>query len=500
MTNKASLYLVLAMAVMLLSLPALVACNHDDNDDDSVYSYSDSEQTTLVTGFSLQPDAEVLASLDSVHFTIDYDNGLIYNADSLPKGTDISALKVNVEFLNTVRSAVFTITGATEQADTTINYAKMMTQSLDFTGKTVLTVTSGDESQVKDYEIKILVHHVNPDSLVIPMSWRRDLPGYESNLKGHKAVKQGDVYRIMTYDGNQCKMLTATSPNQGIWDSQTVNVPFEPQVQTLVATPSALYMLDTDGELFTSADGTEWTSCGVLWHSLLGAYEDRVLGVMGDAGSYYHDEYPRTDDFVSTEIEDGFPIAHSSELMQTINEWTLSQQALLVGGVDSGGQALSDVWGYDGTRWGKINNIHSTAMPALTDATLFAYYTYRPVTGVRRYSCQSTLYVMGGKLSNGSLNSSIYLSNTQGVTWTVGDSTVAQPSHMPEFYGAQAFVNYENMSVAGSGANGPQRIVAPVMSWDCPYFYLFGGYNDQGVLLPHVWRGVYLRLTNNPVY
>ena len=64
------------MAVMLLSLPALVACNHDDKDDDSVYSYSDSEQTTLVTGFSLQPDAEVLASLDSVHFTIDYDNGL----------------------------------------------------------------------------------------------------------------------------------------------------------------------------------------------------------------------------------------------------------------------------------------------------------------------------------------------------------------------------------------------------------------------------------------
>lgn len=499
MTDKASLYLVLAMAVMLLSLPALVACNHDDKDDDSVYSYSDSEQTTLVTGFSLQPDAAVLADLDSVHFTIDYDNGLIYNADSLPKGTDISALKVNVEFLNTVRSAVFTITGATEQADTTINYAKMMTQSLDFTGKTMLTVTSNDESQVKAYEIKVLVHNVNPDSLVVPMSWRRDLPGYESNLKGHKVVKQGDVYRILTYDGNQCKMLTATTPNQGTWDSQTVDVPFVPQVQTLVATPSALYMLDADGMLYTSADGTEWTSCGVVWHSLLGAYDDRVLGVIGGDGGYYHDEYPRSGSFVPTVVEDGFPVAHSSELMQTDNEWTVSQQALLVGGLDREGHALSDVWGYDGTRWGKINNIHSTAMPALTDATLFAYYTYRSTKGTRRYSRQATLYVMGGKLADGSLNSSIYLSNTQGVTWTVGDSTVAQPSHLPKFYGAQALVNNENMTASGI-ANGPQRVVAPVNSWDCPYFYLFGGYNEQGVLLPYVWRGVYLRLTNNPVY
>ena len=106
MTNKKSLCSVLAMVAMFLSLPALVSCNKDKDDDDTTYSYSDSEQTTLIKGFALQADAEVLASLDSVHFTIDYDNGLIYNADSLPVGTDITALKVTVDFLNTVSSAV----------------------------------------------------------------------------------------------------------------------------------------------------------------------------------------------------------------------------------------------------------------------------------------------------------------------------------------------------------------------------------------------------------
>jgi len=487
----------MAIAVMFSSLPALVSCNKDD-DDDSTYHYSTSEETTLVTGFALQADGDVLANLDSVHFTIDYDNGLIYNADSLPVGTKVSALKVTVEFLNTVNSAVFSITGATVQADTTIEYTSSMTKSLDFTGKTILKVTSADQSKVKDYEVKVLVHKVNPDSLAMPQSWRRDLPGYESNLMGHKVVKQGELYRIMTYDGTTCNILTATSPNQGMWSRQSVVLPFVPQVQSLAATTEALFVLGADGTLYTSADGTEWTSCGVVWHTLLGAYDDRVLGVIAGNGDYYHDEYPRPGGFESMPVEDGFPVSRASGLLETDNEWTVSQQALLVGGLDSEGRYLSDVWGYDGDQWGKINNIHSSALPALADATLFAYYTFKTLPGTRRYGRQMTLYVMGGKCEDGSLNDDIYLSNTQGVTWTVGDSTIAQPAHMPKFYGAQAVVCIETMPASGS-YNMPRRVSTPVTTWDCPYFYLFGGFDDQGSLLPNVWRGVYLRLTNYPV-
>ena len=119
MTNRNPLYLLLTIVVLLSSLAPFTSCNKSKDDDD-VYTYSTSTQTTLVRAFGLQADAEVLASLDSVHFTIDYEKGLIYNADSLPVGTDISGLKVTVEFLNTVSSAVFNITGATSQADTTI--------------------------------------------------------------------------------------------------------------------------------------------------------------------------------------------------------------------------------------------------------------------------------------------------------------------------------------------------------------------------------------------
>jgi len=499
MINKTPLYLLLAMAMLLSSLPSLTSCKKD-KDDDEIYSYSTSTHTTLVRGFSLQADADVLASLDSVHFTIDYDNGLIYNADSLPLGTNISKLKVTVEFLNTVSSAVFNITGATQQADTTINYTTSMTQSIDFTGKTILKVTSSDGQQVKDYEVKVLVHKVNPDSLVWPVAWRRDLPGYSQSLIGHKAVMQHDnLYRILTNNGTQCVMWTATAPNQGMWDSQVLDLPFEPQVRSLVAADGVLYLLDNAGVMYSSTDAVDWTPCGVTWHSILGSYDGRVLGVVKGTDGYYHDEYPRSDDFEPEALEDGFPVDHASNMIETSNKWTVSQQAVIVGGIDSQGNLISDVWGYDGSRWGKINNVHSTALPALADATLFPYYTFRTLPGVRRYARQLTWFIMGGKLEGGTLNGTIYLSSTQGVTWTKNDSTIVQPGHMTKFYGAQPFVMTEEFIVSSPNYL-PRRVKTVIDTWQCPFVYLYGGYNDQGKLLPFVWRGVYNRLTNSPVY
>lgn len=482
---------------MLSSLSLLTSCDKDD-DNENEYTYSTSELTTLVTGFALQTDANVLDNLDSVHFTVDYDRGLIYNADSLPVGTDITGLKVTVDFQNTVNSAIFTITGASEQADTTITYTTSMTKALDFTGRTILTVTSADKSQVKDYEVRVLVHKVNPDLLVWDMSWRRDLPGYRSSAISYKAVKQGDVYRALVYNTVECNLLTATSLTQGTWEKQTFFPPFVPQVSTLTATDDALYILADDGTLYTSTDGVSWTSAGVTWCSLLGSYDNRVLGIVSSGDAYYHDEFPRRDGFESVAVASDFPVCHSSDMIVTDNDWALTQQAMLMGGIASDGRVLADVWGYDGTRWGKINNIHSSTLPALTDATLFPYYTYKALSGVRRYGLQQTWYVMGGRLADGTLNGDIYLSNTQGITWTQGDSTIMQPEYMPRFYGAQAFVNTETLTAGMQGA--PRRVQTPVTSWDYPCVYLFGGYNDRNHLLPYVWRGVYIRLTNQPVY
>lgn len=496
MTNKAPLYFLLAMVVILSSLPMFVSCKKDKDDDDT-FTYSTSQQTTLVKGFGLQSDADVLSSLDSVHFTIDYDKGLIYNADSLPVGTNITKLKVIVEFLNTVNSAVFQISGAKVQADTAINYTTSMSQSIDFSGKTLLKVTSADQSQVKEYEIKVLVHKVKPDTLIWGQSWRRDLPGYSSDLTAYKVVEQGSLLRAIAYDGNHCRLLTALTPYQETWTEQEVSLPFIPEVNTLTATFDNLYMLSSDDVLYTSTDGVDWTSCGVTWCALLGAYENKVLGVISDGDTYIHDEYPRDPEFLGYELDEDFPIAHSSDMIVVYNSWSVAPQAMIVGGIDRNGNFLKDTWGYDGNHWGKINNIHSDVLPKMADATLFSYYTFKSLSGVRRYARQSTWYLMGGRMADGTLNSDIYLSNTKGVTWTEADTTMVQPNFMPRFYGAQAIVGEETLSAP---SRMPSRAAAAMMTWNCPYIYLFGGYNVDGNLLPNVWRGVYNRLTNTPLY
>ena len=62
------------------------SCNSsDDNYNEYVAS-----QSVQVSGFRLASNDSVLANLDSVFFSIDLDRGLIYNADSLPVGTNVS--------------------------------------------------------------------------------------------------------------------------------------------------------------------------------------------------------------------------------------------------------------------------------------------------------------------------------------------------------------------------------------------------------------------------
>ena len=66
------------------------SCKKDDKETKAL------SESVRISAFSLQADKEVLDNLENVFFTIDLENGLIYNADSLPKGTDVSKLKVKI--------------------------------------------------------------------------------------------------------------------------------------------------------------------------------------------------------------------------------------------------------------------------------------------------------------------------------------------------------------------------------------------------------------------
>ena len=83
-------------SAVLLASAGFMACNS---------SYEVVEETVssaAVRAFSLAKNDSVMANLDSVFFSIDLIKGVIFNADSLPKGTDVTHL---VPVISTIEGA-----------------------------------------------------------------------------------------------------------------------------------------------------------------------------------------------------------------------------------------------------------------------------------------------------------------------------------------------------------------------------------------------------------
>ena len=304
------------IAALALAM-SMMSCKDDDDTSTSTSEYSYySYSSTMVSGFALKANTKILNNLDSVKFTIDQDRGLIYNADSLPRGTRVSALLVDVTCASTVSSQQFVVKNGTVQSDTTITYKASSTDSIDFTGNVMLRITSGDKQHVRDYKVKVNVHQQDVDTFLWNVDRRRDLPNVSSTLLASKTVVQNDNFLCLINDNGSYVLNVTGNPTTGYWGKKVLSLPFTPQVNSFTATNSELFMLDTNGQLFKSEDnGDSWTECGVAWHSIIGAYGDKLLGVVNNGGAWQHDEYPQATDFVATDIESRFPIEGMSPLV-----------------------------------------------------------------------------------------------------------------------------------------------------------------------------------------
>ena len=129
------------MLATLLAAMGFAGCN-SEKEDIATVSYS----SVAVEGFSLAADDSVLANLDSVFFTIDLNNALIFNADSLPVGTDVSKLVVKVN--TTSVGGVELIVPRPGMTDSVYNYLANQHDSIDFShGPVTLRITSQDRQR-----------------------------------------------------------------------------------------------------------------------------------------------------------------------------------------------------------------------------------------------------------------------------------------------------------------------------------------------------------------
>lgn len=495
------------LPALLTVLGAATSCNskNESTNDEPAVTIS----TVAVKSFNLKADTKILADLDSVFFSIDLDKGIIFNADSLPKGTDISRLIPVITFQSSMTEAKIVMEGTTEKADT-VNYLTNSTDSIDFTKKVTLNVTALDGTNKYTYRIKVNVHTQDPDSLMWDRMAQAKLPSRNPDPLQQKSVMMDDkIYSLIRENDGTMTLATADDIYTGEWTKTAVDLPFEADVRSLNATTDALWILSADGALHTSADGLDWTDTGERWLSIVGPYLDSMLGIKATDNDLVHCHYPASPLIEDTPVDPTFPLEGRSAFMTMSSKWSPNPTGILAGGVNAAGEAVSAVWAFDGSRWAVISE---NQLPALNGAMLVKYTIRRQLSSVVPQKDYEVWIAFTGKTGNGEFNRTLYISYDNGVTWTKGARLLQLPEYFPSLYGADALVVDAPLSGDLSDAWATRASANPgrwltrahtldgyEITWDCPFIYVMGGEMASGRLSDSIWRGVIARLRFIPI-
>lgn len=465
----------------------ICSCNKDSDETEAEVVLADvGASSTIVSSFSLKSNYKLLNGLDSVFFSIDQVNGRIFNADSLPIGTDVRKLQVTIGAPTAAKSVEIIMPSLYDGRDTVINYLKNPTDSINFSqGGVMIRINSSNGEHERVYNVNVNVHKIKADSLQWQTS-SRTLPSTLSpRANAEKSVKCGDKYYCLTQNSaGQAQMAVSSNPLNNQWDIQSASLPSGAMVETLCATGDALYILGGD-KLYKSADGLNWNATETDgWTWLYGAYGDEILGAQGSDWALYPSG-------ATGKIPAAMPVKGTSMLWSYTDEWFIDPQAIFAGGITSSGEYSGDAWGFDGTGWGRLSSRGS--LPAAEGITLFPYFTYRSGNNkfyiITKHSCWIAL---GGIMANGAINTKVYTSLDNGVTWREAASTLQLPEAISPRYGASVLI--------ADKAFGPaSRAIAPITQWDAPYVILSGGLTTRGVLYNEQWIGVINRLTFKPL-
>lgn len=494
----------LALPVALgASLLGVAACNEEKKTAIEEYG---ADSAVAITNFKLKADSKVLTNLDSVFFSIDLKNGVVFNADSLPAGTKVTDLIPVISYPSSTQAAVITMEGG-EKREGEVDYYKNPSDSIDFTGNVSIKLTAQDGVTTRTYRLKVNVHKLVSDSLMWDKVAVSPIPSRSGNPTAQKSVSRDNTaYCLVREQDGSLSIATSATPGPDSWQIRTVAENGTFDIRTFSVTDDAFYILDTDGRLYSSEDAVSWTDTGKRWINIIGGYQSTLLGIDSENGTLRHAYYPAN--FTATPLESGFPVKGYSNTGIFSNKWSVEPICLMVGGYDADGQTTDGVWAFDGGTWAKLSE-HPVGK--ISGGALIPYYIYR-TSKVSWIQTEFQVWLLlGGTLPDGTLNRTVYLSYDNGVNWQQAVDYMQLPEYIPSLTQCDPMVLTmdKNASISDAWTKKPSRRVAPWyikhetdgdnISWQCPYIYLFGGINADGAFSNAVWRGVLNKLTFTPL-
>lgn len=484
-----------------------VSCNSSESTGENDIAVTPA--LVAITNFYLKANDSVLSNLDSVFFSIDLNTGVIFNADSLPKGTNVSRLVPSITFGNTMYKAKLKFLKDNE-TDTVIDYLTNPDDSIDFTHPVILDVVAQDTVSSFTYTIKVNVHTQIPDTVIWDRLSTSPLPSTYSAPVAQKTIyKNSTAYSLIEEYNGEYTLASCRDLNEGTWEKENIIFDFNPEIESLTSTSEYFWILSEEGNLYNSIDGLQWEDTGQTWLSILGAYGESLLGVKEDELNFYHTCYPLLENFIETPLESDFPVYGTSPLGVVENEWANTDFAIFAGGKTINGTISSAVWAFDGDNWAIIND---SDLPALEMPMMAHYVVYRDTPYIFLKREFDVWLLFGGVDENGAMNRKVYMTYDNGVNWSLAPEKMQLPNSVPSLKGANLIVaGYEltaDLSDAWTlqeqpskspGSRASYTLDGNDITWVCPYLYIFGGYLTNDNLSTNIWRGVLARLTFTPI-
>lgn len=409
-----------------------------------------------IASFSLKNDS--IRGLAHVVFTIDQLNGEIFNRDSMPYGTVINRKVVcDVKYDGLSPSAVEVYQETTKERK---NWDGR--DSLDFSKPVRFDVYSYNGKSVKTYTAKLNIHQQKPDS----MTWFRTEKLLGTEREEQRVLEWKGKYRMFVRKAGDYQLYQ--SDDTQTWAASSLN---GLSGKTLVLSQitiygEALYAPTSDGLLYRSDNGTDWSMVGEA---------PEVKALLGVVDSVTQSSRPSA---LAAIVKNGDSWHFAA--MNAKGKWTTGRMMLEDFPIEGFGTA-----GYEAVfyrhllviagkkRNGELSNRSWETTDGLTWISLNHSATARlePCEGAAVASYDNQIYLIGGFNASKAASRRIYRSANRGLSWTLVDKLIVLPeTFQPRGY-ASLLVDKNN------------------------YMLLFGGKekHDRAVL-DELWRGRINRL------
>jgi hypothetical protein len=372
------------------------------------------KEKAVVDGIDTTVSKAVLGA--NYPFIIDQNRRLIYNADSLPVGTDVSRVVVGITADTYGIYVVAETDSLWEEGD-----------SLNFEKPVQFRVVSELGTLGQVYTAHIHVHQQDPNTL----SWQKMESNFPTGIKAQKAVLFNDRMLVFAEQASQVALTQANVHESPLsWSTlESIDIPVKADYTSVMAWGEQLYIL-AENELYTSSNGLNWEKVNTTqsFSQLLGNIHtsncQKIMAV--DADNHYMESTDGTHWESYQDLPADFPRQNLSLTYYPLATNPSINRIVLLSDHAAESDTTSVVWTQlcDEHEWIPLTTgDESYLCPKMENPSIIHY--------------DNQLYAFGGQgQDNGLLTpfGQFYVSDDNGISWSPATENMTFPAAFKDLY------------------------------------------------------------------